>query len=130
MNESWILQINFLCIVLCLKYFQRETFSILTPYHHYKYNIYFLIRSVGGDIAKSDRSQSCKREIKGSDVPRLKWKGNSAFQSREMAIIVHVNLHPNNMRVIENIISLSVVGATFPKPTDTSPVKQKYNAVL
>jgi hypothetical protein len=47
-----------------------------------------------------------------------------------MAFFDIIHLHPNNMRIIENIISLSVVGATLPKPTDTRPVKQKYNAVL
>ena len=105
--------------------------EILTPYHHNKDNINFLIRSVGGNIAKSDRSQSCKREIKRSDVPRLKWKGETRISVSSNEInFTYINLHPNNMRAIENIISLSVVGATFPKPTDTSPVKQKYNAVL
>ena len=38
--------------------------------------------------------------------------------------------HPNSMRIMANIISLSVLGATLPNPTETRPVKQKYRAVL
>ena len=33
------------------------------------------------------------------------------------------------MRIMENIFSLSVLGATLPKPTEMSPVKQKYRLV-
>ena len=35
------------------------------------------------------------------------------------------HLHPTSMRIMENIFSLSVLGATLPKPTEISPVKQK-----
>ena len=35
------------------------------------------------------------------------------------------NLQPTSMRMIEKIFSLSVLGATLPKPTEMSPVKQK-----
>ncbi len=45
-------------------------------------------------------------------------------------VIDRLNLHPPSISTMEKIISLSVCGATLPKPTDTSPVKQKYNAVL
>ena len=45
------------------------------------------------------------------------------------ALIVRPNLHPTNIRIMENIFSLSVLGATFPNPTEISPVKQKYRLV-
>ena len=44
---------------------------------------------------------------------------------RLRACCVVCNLQPTSMSMIENIFSLSVFGATFPKPTEIRPVKQK-----
>ena len=41
-----------------------------------------------------------------------------------------MHLHPESIITIAKIISLSVMGATLPKPTEQSPVKTKYRAVL
>ena len=38
-------------------------------------------------------------------------------------------LHPSNITAIVYSFSASVLGATFPNPTDIRPVKQKYRAV-
>ncbi len=35
------------------------------------------------------------------------------------------NLHPDSIMKMAKIISMSVFGATFPKPTDTRPVNTK-----
>lgn len=36
-----------------------------------------------------------------------------------------IDLHPDNIIMMEKIISLSVWGAMFPKPTETSAVNTK-----
>ena len=65
-------------------------------------------------------------KVKYSEVMYLDWKK----REWEKRCCEWGYLHPNNISTMANIISLSVLGATLPKPTETRPVKQKYKAVL
>ena len=64
-------------------------------------------------------------KVKYSEVMYLDWKKREWEKVFEWGY-----LHPNSISTMANIISLSVLGATLPKPTETRPVKQKYKAVL
>lgn len=44
--------------------------------------------------------------------------------------ILSIDSHPINMTIIVKIFSASVLGATFPKPTDVRLLKVKYSAVM
>ena len=67
---------------------------------------YFVNASSSGENLKSNK-KNAKLDISDAEVKSLQ------------------HLHPTSMRIIEKIFSLSVLGATLPKPTEISPVKQK-----
>jgi hypothetical protein len=52
-------------------------------------------------------------------------KSDKKIQSCSSKKILVDNLHPTNMTQMVKIFSASVLGATFPKPTDVSDVKVK-----
>lgn len=43
---------------------------------------------------------------------------------------IRPHLHPTNITQTVNIFSVSVLGATFPNPTEVNEVKVKYSAVM
>ena len=49
----------------------------------------------------------------------------SLFVCLFVCIFLLLDLHPESIIAIAKIISLSVFGATLPKPTETKPVKTK-----
>lgn len=60
-----------------------------------------------------------RRGLRGLVEEELKDRGGSDS-----------DLHPTSITQTVNIFSVSVFGATFPKPTDVNEVKVKYSAVM
>ena len=70
-----------------------------------------------------------KKNTKKFFIYRIDVKLKCRFPTVSCRQAVFQNLHPTSIRIMENIFSLSVLGATLPNPTEISPVKQKYRLV-
>lgn len=66
----------------------------------------------------------------------MRANGERGRKGKAMQIIsmcqptIRPHLHPTNITQTVNIFSVSVLGATFPNPTEVNEVKVKYSAVM